>query len=78
MRYLALSLILTLTLALAACGGGASYPYEETATAGQLTQEGWLENWPLPYMLGDRVITEDSLITICVISAEAASFGKCA
>lgn len=64
MRYLAL--ILTLTLA--ACGGGAAYPYEETATAGQLTQEGWLENWPLPYMLGDRVTTENSLIIICVIN----------
>jgi len=28
-------------------------------------------------MLGERVITDDSLITICVISAEAASFGSC-
>jgi hypothetical protein len=28
-------------------------------------------------MLGDRVITEDSLITICVVRAEAASFGNC-
>lgn len=69
--------LILLACTLAACGGGTSYPYEETATAGQLAQEGWLENWPLPYMLGNRVITEESLITICVISAEAASFGHC-
>ena len=71
--------LILLACTLAACGGGtsSSYPYEETATAGQLAQEGWLENWPLPYMLGNRAITEESLITICVISAEAASFGHC-
>lgn len=64
-------------LILLACTLATCYPYEETATAGQLAQEGWLKNWPLPYMLGNRVITEESLITICVISAEAASFGHC-
>ena len=70
--------LILLACTLAACGGGtSSYPYEKTATAGQLAQEGWMENWPLPYMLGNRAITEESLITICVISAEAASFGHC-
>lgn len=69
--------LILLACALSACGGGAAYPYEETATASQLAREGWLENWPLPYMLGDRVITEDSLITICMVRAEAASFGNC-